>query len=157
YRSRAHELTVVHDQALRERDAAVRRADDALARAVAREAADNKAWEVYQLLELGQRSEAGAQLAALRDQPLSTTEGAVLAARIHDSQVTEVDAALKAAAAAWKAGRPGDIKSLETALAGEPPGTRAGMLHYYLGVAYARTDLDKATSHLQAAIAGDVD
>jgi hypothetical protein len=120
--------------------------------------AETKAWEVYQLLEVGQRSEAVAKLAALRDQPLSRTERAVLAARVHDSQVMEVDAALKAAAAAFKAGRPGDaIKPLEAALTGEPPGARAAMMHYYLGVAYARTELDKAASHLQAAIADDVD
>jgi tetratricopeptide (TPR) repeat protein len=158
YRSRAHELSVVRDQAVGERDAAVRRADEALARAVARESADTKAWEVYQLLEAGQRGEAVAKLAALRDQPMSRTERAVLAARVHDSQVMEVDAALKAAGAAFKAGRPGDvIKPLELALAEEPPGGRAATMHYYLGVAYARTDLARATAHLQAALAGDVD
>jgi tetratricopeptide (TPR) repeat protein len=158
YRSRAHELGVVRDQAIGERDAAVRRADETVARSVARESADAKAWEVYQLLEVGQRKEAVAKLAALRDQPLSRTERAVLAARVHDSQVMEVDAALKAAAAAVKAGRPGDvIKPLEAALVEEPPGPRAATMHYYLGVAYARTDLARATAQLQAAIAGDVD
>ena len=158
YRSRAHELTAARDQAIAERDAAVRHADEALARAVARESADTKAWEIYQLLDLGKRAEAVAKLAALRDQPLSKTERAVLAARVHDSQVMEVDAALKAAAAALKAGRPGDvIKPLEAALTAEPPGARAALAHYYLGVAYAKTELDKAVAHLQAAIAGDVD
>src|SRR5262249_57689630 len=58
YRSRAHELSAARDQAVTERDGAVRRADEALARAVAREATDTKAWEIYQLLEVGQRSEA---------------------------------------------------------------------------------------------------
>jgi tetratricopeptide (TPR) repeat protein len=158
YRSRAHELTIARDQAVGERDAAVRHADDATVRAVAREAADNKAWEVYQLLEAGKRGEAIAKLDALREQPLSKTERAVLAARVHDTQVMEVEAALKAAVAAFKAGRPGDvIRPLEAALTGEPPGPRAATIHYYLGVAYARTELDKAIAHLQAAIAGDVD
>ena len=158
YLSRAKELTAARERAVSERDAAVRTADDATLRAVAREAADNKAWEVYQLLEAGKRLEAVAKLDALRDQPLSKTERAVLAARIHDTQVMEVDAALKAAVAAYKAGRPGEvIKPLEAALTGEPPGARAATIHYYLGVAYARTELDKAASHLQAAIAGDVD
>ena len=158
YRSRAHELTVVRDQAVGERDAAVRRADEALGRAVVRESADARAWEVYQLLDAGQRSQAVAKLAALRDQPLSRTERAVLAARVHDSQVIEVDAALKAAAAALKAGRPGDvIKPLEAALVEPPPGARNALIHYYLGVAYARIDLAKATANLQAAVAGDVD
>ncbi|HEY0477758.1 MAG TPA: hypothetical protein VGD37_09550 [Kofleriaceae bacterium] len=158
YRSRAHELTGARDQAIGERDQAVRHADDALARAVARESAETKAWEVYQLLEIGKRGDAEAKLAALHDQPLSRTERAVLAARVHDSQVMEVDAALKAAAAAVKAGRPGDvIRPLEAALTGEPPGARAAMMHYYLGVAYARTELDKAAAHLRAAIAGEVE
>lgn len=158
YRSRAHELAAAHDQAIGERDAAVRHADEATVRAVAREAADNKAWEVYQLLEAGKRGEAIAKLEALRDQPLSKTERAVLAARVHETQVMEVEAALKGAMAAFKAGRPGEvIRPLEAALTGEPPGARAATIHYYLGVAYARTELDKAASHLQAAIAGDVD
>jgi tetratricopeptide (TPR) repeat protein len=158
YRSRADELTAARDRAVAERDVAVRHADDAAQRAVLREAADNKAWEVYQLLETGKRGEAVAKLDALRDQPLSKTERAVLAARVHETQVMEVDAALKAAVASFKAGRPGDvIRPLEAALTGEPPGARAATIHYYLGVAYARTELDKAISHLQAAIAGDVD
>src|ERR1051325_7141533 len=71
YRSRARELGAARDQAVSERDLAVRRADESLARAVAREAADTKAWEIYQLLEVGQRAEAMAKLDALRDQPLS--------------------------------------------------------------------------------------
>src|SRR5262249_43292107 len=87
YRSRAHELGVARDQAVTERDRAVRRADEALTRAVAREAADGKAWEIYQLLEVGQRSEAVSRLDALRDQPLSRLDRAVLTARIHDAQV----------------------------------------------------------------------
>jgi tetratricopeptide (TPR) repeat protein len=158
YLSRAHELIAARERAIGERDAAVRTADDATLRAVAREAADNKAWEVYQLLEAGKRLEAVAKLDALRDQPLSKTERAVLAARVHDTQVMEVEAALKAAVAAYKAGRPGEvIKPLEAALTGEPPGARAATIHYYLGLAYARTELDKAAVHLQAAIAGDVD
>jgi len=158
YLSRAKELTAARERAVSERDAAVRAADDATVRAVAREAADNKAWEVYQLLEAGKRLEAVAKLDALRDQPLSKTERAVLAARVHDTQMMEVDAALKAAVVAYKAGRPGEvIKPLEAALTGEPPGARAATIHYYLGLAYARTELDKAAIHLQAAIAGDVD
>ncbi len=158
YRSRADELIAARDRAVGERDAAVRTADDATVRAVAREAAGNKAWEVYQLLEAGKRGEAVAKLEALRDQPLSKTERAVLAARVHETQVMEVEAALKAAVASFKAGRAGDvIAPLEAALTGEPPGARAATIHYYLGVAYAKTDLDKAISHLQAAIAEDVD
>jgi tetratricopeptide (TPR) repeat protein len=59
---------------------------------------------------------------------------------------------------AIKAGRPADaIRPLEAALIGEPPGSRAAAIHYYLGVAYARSEIEKSIAHLQAAIAGDVD
>lgn len=162
YLSRAHELTAARERAVGERDAAVRHADELSARAAAREAADGKAWEVYQLLEGGKRSEAVARLDALREQPLSRTERAVLAARALETRATEVDAAIKTAAAALKAGRAADvpgqaIKPLEAALIGEPAGARAATIHYYLGVAYARTELDKAVAHLQQATAGNVD
>ena len=158
YRSRAHELSEARDRAIAERDAAVRHADEGTVRAVAREAADTKAWEVYQLLEAGKRGDAVVKLDALRDQPLSKTERAVLAARVHDTQVMEVDTALKAAVASFKAGRPGDaIKPLEAALTVEASGPRAATIHYYLGVAYAKSDLATSIAHLQAAIAGDVD
>jgi tetratricopeptide (TPR) repeat protein len=99
-----------------------------------------------------------AKLDALRDQPLSRLDRAVLTTRVRDAQATEIDAALRAAAAAIKAGRPGEvIKPLEAALATEPSGPRAALIHYDLGVAYARTDLEKAAAHLQAAVAGDVE
>jgi hypothetical protein len=157
YRSRAHELSEARDRAIAERDAAVRHADEAVVRAVARESADTKAWEVYQLLEAGKRTDAVAKLDALRDQPLSKTERAVLAARVHDTQVMEVDAALKAAVASFKAGRPADaVKPLEAALTVEASGPRAATIHYYLGIAYAKSDLQRAITHFQAAIAGDV-
>jgi tetratricopeptide (TPR) repeat protein len=175
YRSRATELTAARDQAVAARDQAVRHADAAGVRAVARETADNRAWEVYQLLEAGKRDEALTKLEALRDQPLSRTERTVLAARVQQTQATEVDTALKAAAAALAASRarraggagraaePPDkllghlIKPLEAALVAEPAGPHAAAAHYYLGVAYARTELGKAATHLQAAIDGDVD
>jgi tetratricopeptide (TPR) repeat protein len=158
YRSRARELGASRDQAVTERDTAVRRADEALSRAVAREAADTKAWEIYQLLEVGQRADAVAKLDALRDQPLSRLDRTVLTARIRNAQVTEIDAALRSAAAAIKAGRPGEVvKPLEAVLVSEPSGPRAAMIHYYLGVGYARSVPDKAVTHLEAAIAGEVD
>jgi tetratricopeptide (TPR) repeat protein len=158
YRSRVHEVSGARDQAISERDAAVRRTDEATVRAVAREAAANKAWEIYELLEAGKRTDAVAKLEALRDQPLSKTERAVLSARVQETRVMEVDAAIKAAVASIKAGRPGDvIRPLEAALTIEPAGPRAATLHYYLGLGYAKTELDKSISHFQAAIASDVD
>lgn len=159
YRSRASELVAARDRAEHQRALAVRRADEATAAAAAREQADARAWQVYQLLEAGDRPDAAAQLAALGSLPLSRTERAVLAARAHETQVMEVDAALARAAASFKGGRYGEvIQPLEAALVSEPSGARAASMHYYLGVAYAKaSESSKAIDHLQAAIAGNVD
>lgn len=159
YRSRATELVDARDSAQRERDLASRRADDATAKLAAREQADGRAWEVYQLLESGKRVDAVGKLSTLAELPLSRTERAVLAARAHETQVMEVDAALKSAAASFKAGRWGEvIAPLEAALVGEPAGARSSSMHYFLGVAYAKAnDLVKAINHLQFAIVADAD
>lgn len=156
YASRANQLVDARDAARRDRDLAVRRADDATARVVARERADSRAWEVYELLEAGKRSEATGKLAALRDEPLSRTERAILAARAHETRVMEVDAALKAAAASIKGGRFADVVApLEAALIGEPAGARAAAMRYFLGLAYAKANqLDKAVAQLQLAVDG---
>ena len=153
YRTRATELVAARERAAGERDTAAKRADDATARLAAREQAEGRAWEVYQLLESGKRPDAKVKLAALAGQPLSRTERAVLDARAHESQVSEVDAALKAAAASFKAGRYADVVApLEGALATEPAGSRAAQMRYYLGVAFAKAgDLDKAIPMLTAA------
>lgn len=159
YRSRAHELVEARDSAQRERDQAVKRADELTAKATARDHADGRAWEVYQLLEAGKRSEAAGKLGALTELPLSRTERAVLAARAHETQVMEVDSALKTAAASFKAGRYAEvIAPLEAALVSEPAGARASTMRYFLGVAYAKAnELDKAIALLGAALAADVD
>jgi tetratricopeptide (TPR) repeat protein len=159
YSTRAHELSSGRDTARKERDAAVRRADEATAKLAAREQAEARAWEVYELLEANKRAEATKKLDELAALPLSKTERAILAARAHEVQVMEVDAALKSAAAAFKAGRHGDvIASLEAALVGEPAGARASAMHYFLGVAYAKTaQLDKAITHLTDALAVEAD
>ncbi len=159
YSSRANELVEAREHADKERDTATRRADDLAIKATAREHADTAAWEVFQLLEAGKRSEATGKLAALRELRLSRTERAVLAARAHETQIQEVDAALKAATASFKAGRYGDvIAPLEAALVGEPSGARAAAMRYFLGIAYAKTNaLDKAIAYLQAALDGDVE
>ncbi len=159
YRSRAHELVEARDAAQRERDQAAHRADEAETKATARATADAKAWEVYQLLDAGKRSEAAGKLAALGDLPLSRTERAVLAARAHETQVMEVDSALKAAAASFRAGRYAEvIAPLEAALVSEPAGARASTMRYYLGIAYAKgNQLDKAIALLATAVGADVE
>jgi len=159
YRSRVDEQASARVRADSERDAAVKRADDATGKLGARDAADQRAWEVYQLLESGKRADATAKLGAASNLPLSRTERAVLAAKVHETQVMEVEAAIKAAAAAMKAGRTNDvIAPLEAALVGEPAGARAATMHYYLGVAYAKAGtFDKAIANIETALSGDVD
>ncbi len=157
FRSRASELIESRDRATTERDAATKRADDATAKLAARVDAEGRAWDVYQLLETGKRADAKAKLAALAGLPLSHTERVVLDARAHESQVSEVDAALKAAAASFKAGRYAEVVApLGTALAAEPAGPRASQMRYYLGVAYAKAgELDKSIAMLTAVTDAD--
>ncbi|HEY5936142.1 MAG TPA: hypothetical protein VIU61_15940 [Kofleriaceae bacterium] len=159
YRSRTGDLAETRKHVQKERDSAVKRADELAAKAVARDRADASAWEVFQLLEAGKRADATAKLAAAEGLALSRTERAVLAARAHETKVQEVEAALKAAAAAFKAARHGDvIAPLEAALVGEPSGPRAAAMHYYLGVAYSKKNvLDKAITHLELAAVEEKD
>ena len=159
YNSRANELVEARDHAEKERDAASHRADEFAGQNAARVQADVRAWEVFQLLEAGKRGEATTKLAALRDLPLSRTERAILAARAHETQVMEVDAAIKAATASFKLGRYQEvIAPLEAALVGEPTGSRAASMRYFLGIAYAKAGtLDKAIRYLELAIAADVE
>jgi tetratricopeptide (TPR) repeat protein len=74
------------------------------------------------------------------------------------AEAAAVDATIKTAQAAVKAGHFGEvIAPLEKAVATEQPGARAAEMHYLLGLAYgAKNQLDKAATHLQAAVDGDV-
>jgi tetratricopeptide (TPR) repeat protein len=125
----------------------------------ARDAADSKAWEAYQLLETGKREEATKKIGELSAAPLTKLDQHVLATRVKQAEIMQVDASLKSAVSAFKAGRHADvIGPLETALTLESVGPRAALMHYYLGVAYARAwALEKAITHLQQAVDGDVD
>ncbi len=128
YWSRSHELVTSLDRANSDRDAAVRRADDATKALAAREAADAKA-------ALEAKTAAAATV-----------------------QVAGGEVALKNAIAAFKAGRFAEVGApLEAALATEPFGPRAATMHYYLGVVAAKAgELDKAIAQLQGAIAANV-
>lgn len=159
YQSRAHALVGERDRQISEHEAAVRRADEAIKKSAARDAADAKAWDAYTLLEAGKRDEAAAKLAELANAPLSKLERTVLDARAKQADIMQVDAALKSVSAAFKAGHHADVVApLEAALSVESTGPRAAKMHYYLGVAYSKSgSLDNAITHLQAAVAGDVD
>lgn len=158
YASRAHALVGDRDAAVRRADDADRRADDATARLVARDAADAKALEAYQLLEAGKRDDAAKRLAELSSAPLPRLEREVLDARARQPEPSKADAAIKGAIAAFKAGRFGDaIAPVEAALAADPDGPKAGELHYLAGIARAKTGaIDQAIAHLDAAVAANV-
>ena len=158
YRSRAADLVEGRDKAASERDAAVRRADEATTRAVARDAADAKVLEIYTLLEAGKRTDAAKRLAELDGAPIPKPEHDLLAARVKQADTIAVDAAMKTASAAFKAQKFGDsIAPLEQALTIEATGPRAAEMHYMIGVARSRAnELPAAITQLDAAIAGDV-
>jgi tetratricopeptide (TPR) repeat protein len=159
YQSRARELVGDRTRVTNERDAAAMKNKQLTEQMSARDAADLKAWESYQLLETGKREEAAKKLAELTGAPLSKFERMVLDTRAKQAEVMQVDASLKGAANAFKAGRHADvIGPLEVALTLETVGPRAALMHYYLGVAYAKGGaLEKAIAHLQSAVEGDVD
>ena len=159
YQSRARELVAENTRVATERDAAVRRADEAIKKVTAREAGDVKAWDAYQLLEAGKRDQAAKKLVELQGAPLSQFERTVLETKAKQAEVVQIDLALKGAATAFKAGRHGDaVPSLEAALALDPQGPRAPLMHYYLGVAASKAGaLDGAITHLQAAVDGNID
>jgi tetratricopeptide (TPR) repeat protein len=90
--------------------------------------------------------EAGARLAAAK------------AAQANAAAASIVDTTVKTATAALHAGRTNEvIGPLEKALETEAAGARAAEMHYLVGVAYSKgNQLDKAVSHLSAAVSGDV-
>jgi tetratricopeptide (TPR) repeat protein len=157
YQSRVHEVVSARDRAATDRDAAVRRADEANAKLAARDAADGKAWEAWQLLEAGKRDDATKRITELKTAPLSRFEHEVLAARAKQAEMMQVDAALKAAAMSSRAGKLGEVVvTLEGALNLSGAAPRAGEIHYQIGVAQLRAnDVDKAVIHLAAAVEAD--
>jgi tetratricopeptide (TPR) repeat protein len=159
YQSRAHDLVAERNRVRTERDTAVRRADEALKKSAARDAADAAAWEAYELLQAGKRDDAAKKLVQLQGAPLSKFERTVLETKAKEAEVVQIDLALKGAAASFKAGRHAEVVApLTAALALDPSGPRAPLMHYYLGVAASKaSDYDTAITHLQAAVDGNVD
>ena len=159
YQSRAHDLVAERDRVRSERDTAVHRADAALKHTAARDAADATAWQAYELLQAGKRDAAAKKLVELQGAPLSKFERTVLETKAREAEVVQIDLALEGAAASFKAGRHAEVVApLSAALALDPSGPRAPLMHYYLGVAASKaSDYDGAIAHLQAAVDGNVD
>src|SRR3569623_820303 len=158
YQSRVHEVVAARDRAATDRDTAVRRADEANAKLAARDAADAKAWDTWQALEAGKKDDALKKLADLKAAPLSRFEHEVLAARAKQAEMMQVDAAMKAANTAFKAGRYGEgVVTLESALNLQGAAPRVPEMHYLIGLAHMRAnEIDKAVPQLETAVGGDV-
>lgn len=158
YSSRVREVVSSRDRAATDRDAAVRRADEANAKLAARDAADAKAWETWQLLEAGKKDDAAKKLGELKTAPLSKFEHEVLAARAKQAEMMQVDAAVKSANTAFKAGKYGEVvTTLESALSLSGAAPRVPEIHYLIGLAHMRAnEVDKAVTHFEAAVTGDV-
>ncbi|MFT3699442.1 MAG: hypothetical protein QM831_40210 [Kofleriaceae bacterium] len=158
YQSRVHEVVSARDHAATDRDAAVNRADEAIQKLAARDAADQQAWDVWQLYETGKKDDASKKLLALKSAPLSKLDHEMLAARAKQADMMQVEAAIKAANASMRAGKFGEaVVTLETALNLAGAASRAAELHYMIGLAHVRAnEVDKAVPQLEAAVAGDI-
>jgi len=158
YSSRVREVVSSRDRAAADRDVAVRRADEANGKLAARDAADAKAWDAWQLLEAGKKDDAAKKLVDLKQAPLSKFEHEVLSARAKQAEMMQVDAALKAANTAFKAAKYGEVVvTLEGALNLQGATPRVPEMHYLIGLAHLRAnEVDKAVPQLEAAVTGDV-
>jgi tetratricopeptide (TPR) repeat protein len=157
YQSRIHEVVSARDRAASDRDTAVRRADEATTKLAARDAADAQALETWQAFEAGKKDEAAKKLAALKTAPLSKLDRDMLAARAKQAEMMQVDAAMKAANAAFRAGKNGEVVvTLESALNLQGAAPRAGEMHYLIGLAHLRAnEVEKAVAQLELAVTGD--
>jgi TolA-binding protein len=127
YQSRARDLVGERDRAVADRDAAVRRADEASTKLAVHATAPN---------------------------PAPVPAPAPVAARPEPPKPDVIKDAV-AAFKAGRSGEA--IAPLEAALATEPPGARAAEMHYLLGVALLkRAQAEQAVAHLQTAVADDV-
>jgi len=155
YKSRVSSVISASEQLRADRDAALRRADDASAKLAARDAGDARAAEILGLIAAGKRDDAAAKLAASPE--LSRALRDLIAVKLKGNEPAPAEAALKAAKDAFRAGRLGDVtQSLDQALAAEPNGAHAPEMHYLIGVTQLRLGvIDAAVSHLELAAIGD--
>jgi len=159
YRARAGELVRNRDSAVGERDLARARAkvlDDQLA---ARTSSAARAFEYYQLLQSGKRTDAVTQYPELASAELTATERAVFEQGHKKAREEIIDAGYLTGLDAARAGEHAKaITELRRALAYEEEGPRAAQMRYYLGVALVKTGAAKDARHeLELALAGRVE
>ena len=147
------------DAASSERDAAVRRADEAATAAAARDGADAKAWEIYQLLEAGKRDRGrrswSSSASAALEAPSARCSRRAGTRRGHAGRSRRSKARPRRSR---RAGRPRSSRRSRPRSCSSRRGRARALMHYYLGVAASKaSQLDNAIAHLQAAVDGDVD
>lgn len=159
YRSRAGELVRARDSAVAERDLARSRAKTLDDQLTARTAADKQAFEYYQLLTTGKRSEAVTRFGELDQAHLTATERAVFEQGHKQARAEIIDAGYLTGLDAARAGDHAKaITELRKALAYEDEGPRAAQMRYFLGVALLKTgDAREARHELELALAGRVE
>jgi len=154
YHNRARQLVDARDRAAAERNAAIKRADQATRALQARQMSDATAWEAWQLLAAGRRSEAAKRIAELAGAKISPLDKEALATRLAELETADISAALKTATADYRSGRYAEaMATLDQALLGASlPNAET---HYLYGLAAARAEQwDLAATHFRAALAG---
>lgn len=159
YRSRAGELVRDRDNAVAERDAARVRAKAQAEELTARTAAAGRAFEHYQLLVTGKRTEAVTRFGELDQAFLTPTERAVFEQGDKQARAEIIDAGYLSGLDAARAGDHAKaIAELRRALAYEDVGPRAAQMRYFLGVALVKTGAAKdGRRELELALAGRVE
>ncbi|MBK9032764.1 MAG: tetratricopeptide repeat protein [Myxococcales bacterium] len=159
YRSRAGELVRARDSAVAERDLARARAKTLDDQLVARTTGADHAFEYYQLVTAGKRTEAVARYGELDQALLTATERAVFEQAHKQAREEIIDAGYLTGLDAARAGDHAKaISELRRALAYEDEGPRAAQMRYFLGVALVKTGAAKEARHeLELALAGRVE
>jgi tetratricopeptide (TPR) repeat protein len=156
YRSRAGRLVMERDQAIRERGLALDEAGEVKKKLAARDEAERKARDFWQLLSSGKKAEAISRYPDVSHEPLTPVEVQVFQQAVARARAEMVDAGHAEGLEAfrnqqWKRAS----LALKRALAYEDEGPRAAQMRYSYGVALAKQgDYSEAQRQLELALAG---
>lgn len=156
YRSRAGRLVMERDQALRERSLALDEAGEVKKKLAARDDAERKARDFWQLLSSGKKAEAIGRYPEVAHEPLTPVEAQVFQQAVARARAEMVDAGHAEGLEAFRTQqwRRASL-ALKRALAYEDEGPRAAQMRYSYGVALAKQgDYSEAQRQLELALAG---
>jgi tetratricopeptide (TPR) repeat protein len=156
YRSRAGQLVAERDAAVRGRDEALAEAQAARKEVAARETAARKAYDFWQLVTTGKRTDAIARYPEMVGEKLTPTEEQVFKDAVAKARAELVDQGFAAGVEAFKAEQwkrvAGEMKK---AMSFEDEGPRAAQMRYYYGVALVKQgDYQEAARQLDLALGG---